>query len=186
MNLKDQFQQAHMSAEDIALIRWKNDNPSGFERALDETITGHFEVLNAQRYDQGRALLGEQEKLDIIDELPENPDKIQQRIGEVAQGLSPEAIEWRDAMADITNNLDLAGQLLLYEEEFQDSDITGLLTASQTIADTYGMTLSEVVNGLGIEVSDNLMQEIQTMEQPESATEMKAEAVLSPLPGPGQ
>lgn len=188
MDLKAQFQKAHMSDEDITLIRWKNDNPLGFERAMDQTISGHLEVLNAQRYDEDRPLLSEQDKEQIIDELPENPDEIQARTGLIAQSLSPEATEWKDSMTDITNNLDLAGQLLLHQDEFEDADLTGLVTASQAIAGSYDMTLSEAVDGLGISVSDDLKEKITEMEQPESSAdvEAEAEAVMASLPTPGQ
>lgn len=188
-DLRSEFQKAHMSNEEIAPMVWKNENPAGFQRALDDTAAGHIEILNAQRYDQNQPMLSEQDKENIIEGLPENPDRIQAHTGEIAQSLSREAVEWRDSMTDISNNLDLAGQLLLHQDEFESADITGLLTASQTIAEKYDMTLSQAADGLGLNVSDDLMEEITTMEQGEPAGKMEAapdSEIAPPLAVPDQ
>lgn len=171
------------------LNKWKNDNPAGFKRALDNTTAAHLKILNAQRYDHNRPLLSEQDRENIVEKLPENPDLIQKRTGQIVQSLSPEAREWRDSMTDITNNLDLAGQLLLHKDEFEDVEVTGLLTASQAIAGKYDMTLSQAVEGLRLNASDDLREKINTMEQAAPLAEMESKpnrGISRPLTSLGQ
>jgi hypothetical protein len=174
----DQAELGHFnSPNEVEIEKWKNNNPAGFQRALENTTGNHLRILNTQRYDQNQPLLTERDKEKIIKILPENPNKIQWVTGKIAQTLSPEAREWGDSMSDIENNLDLADQLLLHKEGFEENDATeNLLTASQTIANKHDIALSQVVKDLRLNISDGLMKKITTMAQTGFLPKMESES----------
>ena len=172
------------------LRAWKENNPEGFQRELEEQREYYLHAVDAIRHEQGQTPLNAQERADY--HTPEDPHEIAKMHGELINGLGEEGREWLDNQRDVANNLDLATQMHALRDEYADpSSIDGLIAGTKQICDQSGINPIELAERYKIDLNPELHDQltgatqeadnttVQNMEPPQ---EYEA-SVTSSVPG---
>ena len=142
---------------------WRENNPEGYARALEETVEEHIYAKNAQRFDNGQPAMSKEEKAFTKASLPDSPDEIQKRTYGIVQGLSKEAIEYRDDMVMISDNLNVANQLIEDRDIFDESaprKAKGLVKSSEKLAEKYNANMNDIIDQYDIKVGNQILEDI--------------------------
>ncbi|PCJ99065.1 MAG: hypothetical protein COA45_06375 [Zetaproteobacteria bacterium] len=145
-------------SEQNRIESWKQNNPQGYDRALEEEKVAYLAVWD---FDGDNLSKTPKEREVVGENLPDNPDKIAQMKGELVESLSPESIDRLDAARTIRDNLSLANEIVSNRDvidSYSDDMAAGLFDDVKRLEGVHDLNAMDLAQRYGLDLAPETVE----------------------------